>query len=140
MGVITCACVSRRISRICIKRLHHDGQEIGRSALQILHGGYSFGYPYAEYSADVLLTVRRVLRGNERRVFQRHAIDGADWRVVCREVGIDRGAMFHHLYRAEAKFGRECARLALFPFEDYLSAHYLATDQVARPTSAVAHS
>jgi hypothetical protein len=47
---------------------------------------------------------------------------GADWRLCCRQLQMDRGSFFHEIYRIEQRLGRVFAELqpyALFPLSEY---------------------
>jgi hypothetical protein len=75
-----------------------------------------------EYAADFCLVSRRVLDEEEYRIFRYHFLLGADWRLCCRKLGIDRGTFFHSVYRIQQRLGRvyrELAPYGLYPIEDY---------------------
>jgi hypothetical protein len=47
---------------------------------------------------------------------------GADWKLCCRQLGMDRGNFFHAVYRIEQRLGRIFAELepyALYPLDEY---------------------
>jgi len=47
---------------------------------------------------------------------------GADWKLCCRRLKMDRGNFFHTLYRIQQKLGRvfrELEPYALFPLDEY---------------------
>jgi hypothetical protein len=56
-----------------------------------------------DYVADFCLVSRRTLDDFEHRVFRYHFLLGADWRLCCRQMKIDRGTFFHAVYRVEQK-------------------------------------
>jgi hypothetical protein len=128
-----CHCVARNVSRACIARLRRE-VHFHTPWLRCSGGGFEYSYPNAIYNADVMLTLRRTLSGIARAVFVRCAIEDKDWRVVCRELKLSRWNMFHILYAAEARFGREAGRVGLYPPRYYLSALYVSTGQIARAT------
>ena len=75
-----------------------------------------------EYMADFSLVSRRVLNDSEHRIFRYHFLLGADWKLCCHRMQIDRGAFFHSVYRIEQKLGRAYAELepyGLYPVNEY---------------------
>ncbi|HSU32024.1 MAG TPA: hypothetical protein VLJ11_12400 [Bryobacteraceae bacterium] len=72
--------------------------------------------------ADFVLVSRRTLSEYEYKVFKYHFLLGADWKLCCRKLGIDRGEFFHEVYRVQQKLGRTFRELepyALFPLDEY---------------------
>lgn len=56
------------------------------------------------------------------RVFRYYFLLGADWKLCCRQLGMDRGNFFHAVYRIEQKLGRVFAELdpyGLDPVDEY---------------------
>jgi hypothetical protein len=85
-------------------------------------GNFSFGMKEEEYMADFCLVSKRALEPLEYDIFRCHFLLGADWRLCCRRLKLDRGSFFHHLYRIEQKLGRVYRELqphALFPLDEY---------------------
>jgi len=75
-----------------------------------------------EFAADFSLVGRRVLDEFEYKIFRFHFLLGADWKLCCRQLGLDRGSFFHGVYRIEQKVGRAVAELEpypLFPLDQY---------------------
>lgn len=75
-----------------------------------------------EYMADFALVSRKALDEDEYRIFKFHYLLGADWKMCCRRLNMDRGSFFHELYRIEQKLGRvyrELEPYALFPLDEY---------------------
>jgi hypothetical protein len=75
-----------------------------------------------EYIADFCLVSKRTLEEFDYRIFKYHFLLGADWRLCCRQMKIDRGSFFHAIYRIEQQLGRtfsELAPYALFPLDEY---------------------
>ena len=75
-----------------------------------------------EFMADFCLVSRRTLDEAEYKIFRFHFLLGADWKMCCRRLGMDRGSFFHQLYRIEQKLGRvyrELRPYALFPLDEY---------------------
>jgi len=74
--------------------------------------------------ADFVLVSRRVLGDDTHahRVFKYHFLLGADWKLCCRKLNVDRGEFFHDVYRIQQKLGRAFRELephALFPLDEY---------------------
>lgn len=72
--------------------------------------------------ADFCLVSKRVLDAAEYQVFRFHFLLGADWKLCCRRLNMDRGSFFHMVYRIEQKLGRAFAELEpypLFPLNEY---------------------
>jgi hypothetical protein len=74
--------------------------------------------------ADFCLVSRRTLDETQYKIFTNHFLLGADWKLCCRKLGMDRGAFFHEVYRIEQKLGRtfrELEPFALFPLDEYFN-------------------
>jgi hypothetical protein len=74
--------------------------------------------------ADFCLVAKRTLNSDEHRVFRFHFLLGADWKLCCRRLSMDRGTFFHSVYRIERKLGRTFAELKpypLYPVADYFA-------------------
>ena len=72
--------------------------------------------------ADFCLVSRRLLDDFEYRIFRFHFLLGADWRLCCRQMGMDRGTFFHAVYDIEQKLGQAFAELEpypLYPLDEY---------------------
>lgn len=85
-------------------------------------GNYCWGMKDEEYMADFCLVSRRALEATEYQLFRFHFLLGADWKLCCRRLNMDRGSYFHRLYRIEQKLGRVFRELrphALFPLDEY---------------------
>lgn len=123
-----CACVFRKIFRICLKHFRHC-QTRDRYTARIhlgrapgVQGQYKFGMPHEEWCADFVLIARRVLSARQYAIFRFHYLLGADWKLCCRRLKIDRGTFFHECYRIEERCGRtfrEVSPYALFPIDAY---------------------
>jgi hypothetical protein len=71
---------------------------------------------------DFDLVSRRALSEYEHRIFRYHFLLGADWKLCCRQLKMDRGTFFHAIYKIEEKLGRIFAELrpyALYPLDEY---------------------
>lgn len=77
-----------------------------------------------EYAADFHLVSRRALDPFHYRVFSYHFLLGADWKLCCRRLGIDRGRFFHAVYRVQEALGRvfyELEPYGLYPPREYFT-------------------
>lgn len=75
-----------------------------------------------DYVADFCLVSRRTLDEFEYKIFRFHFLLGADWRLCCRQMKIDRGTFFHAVYRIQQKLGRvfrELEPYSLYPLDEY---------------------
>jgi hypothetical protein len=75
-----------------------------------------------EFVADFILVSKRTLDEQEHKLFKFHFLHGADWKLCCRQLKIDRGTFFHSVYRIQQKLGRTFRELephALFPVDEY---------------------
>jgi len=83
---------------------------------------FSWGRKDEEYMADFILVSRRTLDEFEYKIFKFHFLLGADWKLCCRRLSIDRGTFFHAVYRIEQELGRvfrELEPYGLFPLDEY---------------------
>jgi hypothetical protein len=77
-----------------------------------------------DYICDFTMVSRRTLTEFEYQVFRNHFLLGADWRLCCRQMKIDRGSFFHAVYRIQQKLGRvfrELEPYSLFPLDEYFA-------------------
>jgi hypothetical protein len=89
-----------------------------------------------EYIADFSLISRRTLTNFEYNVFRYHFLLGADWRLCCRQMRIDRGTYFHAVYRVQQKLGRrfrEIEPYSLFPIAEYFAGRIEKTNVIIIP-------
>jgi hypothetical protein len=97
----------------------------------------TWGRKDEEYMADFCLVSRRSLDEFEYRLFRYHFLLGADWKLCCRRLGLDRGNFYHEVYRIEQKLGRifrELEPYALFPVDEYFHGpSRLQATQAAKP-------
>lgn len=123
-----CNCVLRGIFRACFERFSQcANQDFNQSRISPESGasrqaGGSWGRKNEEYVADFLLMAKRTLTEDEHRIFRYHHLLGADWRLCCRKLAVDKGTFFHSLYRLQQKLGQALAETepyALFPVRDY---------------------
>ena len=122
-----CNCVFRSIFRACYARFRHCStkeKHMSRVSLEYTaRGGHRiWGRKDEEYVADFTLVSRRALTPDEHRLFRFHFLLGADWRLCCRRLNMDRGNFFHAIYRIEQKLGqvfRELKPYSLYPLDEY---------------------
>lgn len=128
-----CNCVLRAIFRACYVRFCHcaDKQQcLTQTSFEYLPGSGETAVMYdrkhEEYAADFIAIARRTLEEFEFKLFKYHYLLGADWRLCCARLKLDRGNFFHAIYRIQQKLGRafrETKPYGLFPvyeyFEDY---------------------
>jgi hypothetical protein len=127
-GAAPCNCVLRAIFRICWDRFARcvtQERHLSRVSVEP-HIGRSrpstWGRKDEEFIADFSLVSRRALEESEYRLFRYHFLLGADWRLCTRRLNMDRGNLFHAVYRIEQKLGRTFRELKpypLFPLDEY---------------------
>lgn len=123
-----CNCVFRAIFRACYARFRictSKEKYLSRVCLEADPGRQRksvWGLKNEEYIADFCLISRRTLNDYEYRIFKFHFLLGADWKLCCRKLEIDRGTFFHDVYRIQQKLGRafrETLPYPLFPCDEY---------------------
>jgi hypothetical protein len=128
-GRITpCNCVFRAVFRVCHNRFrecvalseHTSAVSLEFSSGRDSHRVYS--RKREEYMADFCLIAKRELDEADHAVFRYHLLLGADWKLCCRQLRMDRGNFFHAVYRIQQKLGRLFAELqpyGLYPVSEY---------------------
>ena len=126
-----CRCSLRNIFRTCFNRFRRCVEQdphVSKMSCEPSFPGEkrpsTWGRKDEEYVADFEIVTRRALDEEEHRLFRYHFYLGADWRLCCRKMNIDRGAFFHEVYKIEEKLGRvfrELRPYALYPVEDYFN-------------------
>jgi len=125
-----CNCVFRAVFRACYRRFRECAckeKHLSRVQLEFCGGKdnrMAYGRKVEEYMADFCLVSRRNLTPFEYDVFRFHFLLGADWKMCCWRLHIDRGTFFHAVYRIEQKLGRvfrELEPYSLFPLDEYFS-------------------
>lgn len=100
-----CPCVYRAIARRCAleyERILAIPQPVPRR----LRGGTFFDWPRHEWAADFWMIICRTLENRrEMDVWYKMRILHLPWTQVAQQVGLDRGTLFHCLYRADQKIG-----------------------------------
>jgi hypothetical protein len=142
-GVSTpCNCVFRAIFRACHARFRacaSKEKHMSRVSLESNPGRQRksvWGLKNEEYIADFCLVSRRTLDEQQYTLFKYHFLLGADWKLCCRKLKIDRGTFFHELYRIEETLGRTFRELephALFPLDEYFGGSTRTTEAVVTP-------
>ena len=127
-SLATCKCVYRNVFRICYDRFKVSSRRkeaIGVPALEhtaAVHTKVNWARKHEEYVADFLIVTKRTLNESEYRIFNYHFLLGADWKLCCRKLKMEKGVFFHSLYRIMVKLGRVYAELepyALYPIHEY---------------------
>jgi hypothetical protein len=125
-----CNCVFRAIFRACYARFQQCASKekyVSRVSLEANPGRQRksvWGLKNEEFIADFCLVSRRTLTEREHQLFKYHFLLGADWKLCCRKLKMDRGNFFHEVYRIQEKLGqtfRELEPHALFPVDEYFS-------------------
>lgn len=125
-----CNCVFRSIFRACYARFRSCASKekyVSRVSLEANPGRLrksTWGLKNEEYIADFCLVSRRTLDDQQYRLFKFHFLLGADWKLCCRKLNIDRGEFFHEVYRIQQKLGRAFRELepyALYPVDEYFN-------------------
>ncbi len=123
-----CNCVLRSIFRVCYRKFTQVALQEKRMSKVTLDGAGAqcrrtiWGRKDEEYMIDFLNIAKKTLDENDHRIFRLHYLLGADWRLCCANLGMDKGLLFHTLYRIEQKLGRvfkELQPYALFPVDQY---------------------
>ena len=125
-----CNCAYRAAFRACFNRFREcsaQGAHASTVSLDLVQGPRGkcvFSRKCEEYTADFCLVSRRVLDEFNYKIFRYHFVLGADWKLCCQQLKIDRGTFFHAIYRIEQILGRAFADLqpyALYPPDEYFS-------------------
>jgi len=125
---VPCNCVFRAIFRACHRKFRWCSQQdtqVSTARLESVHGREhkrAWGLKNEEFMADFVLVAKRTLNDADYRLFRFHFLLGADWKLCCQQMNIDRGTFFHLVYRIEERLGRvyrELRPYALFPLDEY---------------------
>lgn len=135
-----CACVFRAIFRACHNKFRQCADKekhVSRISLEANRGAQRkniVGLKNEEYMADFCIVSRRVLSDEEYKIFRFHFLLGADWKLCCRRLNIDRGSFYHAVYRIQERLGRvfrELEPYALFPVDEYFNGTKTMTNACA---------
>jgi hypothetical protein len=140
-----CNCVYRAVFRACYNRFREcaEGAYLGTVSLEFCRGSEGrrmYSRKREEFIADFCLISRRALDDFEQRIFRYHFVLGADWRLCCRQLKMDRGAFFHHIYRIQQKVGKAFAETqpyALYPLAEYFGGVVQKAHAVPQARTAV---
>jgi hypothetical protein len=92
--------------------------------------------------SDFYLVAKRVLDANDFQVFRYHYTLGAEWKLCCARLNMERGNFFHACYRIEAKLGKaymDTQPFHLFPLSDYFAGPRHGANVVPFPVPAPKH-
>ena len=141
-----CKCVLREIFRACHAQFRYCATHAGLVTHVSFHGDCpsvqrGWRAKDADYQIDFVNLCKRALGVDsiEYKIFRFHFLLGADWKLCCRKLGIDRGTFFHAVYRVEEKCGRafrETQPYALYPIDEYYSPPTRGTAVRAMPSAA----
>lgn len=130
-----CNCVLRNIFRACYMRFRETvakEKAVSRVFLEAVHGHSAkrfWGRKDEEYMADFCLVTKRSLSRFDYQLFTYHYLLGADWKLCCRKLKIEKGEFFHQVYRIQQKLGRvfrELEPYALYPLSEYFDGGFAA--------------
>lgn len=138
--VVPCNCVLRAVFRACYTQFRHcaDKQEcLTQQSFEYLPGSGETAVTYhrkhEEYAADFELVARRHLNQDDYKVFRYHFVHGANWKLCCARLSMDRGNFFHAIYRIQQKLGKafsETLPYPLFPVYEYY-------EEIKQPVSSL---
>jgi len=123
-----CGCVFRAIFRICLKRFRECSSAEGVAGTVSwefssgTRGCRSYGRKREEFMADFCLISRRTLEPAEYQLFRFYFLLGASWRLCAQRLNLERGVLFHSIYRIERKLGRAFAETepyGIYPLDEY---------------------
>lgn len=129
-GKSPCNCVLRNIFRSCLRRFHFCAEnEPYRSKVVLMPcQGHDVNCTWTrtseDYMADFYLVARRTLNDQDFRLFRFHFLLGADWKLCCRQLNMERGTFFHAVYRIEQQMGKvyhELRPYSLHPTDEYFA-------------------
>lgn len=132
-----CNCVFRAIFRACYARFRYCATKekyMSKVTLELCRGKdrrMTWVRRDEDYVADFCLISKRTLDDFEHKVFRFHFLLGADWKLCCRQMKIDRGTFFHAVYRVQQKLGRvfrELEPYSLYPLDEYFGGRILKQD------------
>ena len=144
-----CNCVFRAVFRACYRRFR-ECVALGAHTNAVTwdrcggpEGYRAYSRKREEFMADFCLVSRRTLEDLEYRLFQNHFLLGADWKLCCPKLHLDRGTFFHYVYNIEHRLGRVFAELTpypLYPVAEYFSGQARYDVERANVTRVVRHN
>lgn len=139
--LVPCRCALRAMFRACFERFrlcHERGKFKQPAAFDRTPSGKTnrgtWGRKEEEYLADFELVAKRTLDPWHYRLFRWYFLLGADWRLCAKRLRIDRGNLYHAVYRIEERLGFAFATIepyALYPPRDYFALHFRQVSSVA---------
>jgi hypothetical protein len=128
-----CRCVFRAIFRACYNHFRectfgNIGGGVSWDVCPGQGGRRVFSRKVEEYIADFCLVSRRTLNDEDHRIFRFYFLLGADWKLCTRQLKMERGLFFHHIYRIQQKLGKAFAELEpypLYPVNEYFNGERL---------------
>lgn len=144
-GTTVCNCVFRAIFRICYNRFRAcvtKEKHMTRVTMSLTRGRerhFTWSRKDEEYIADFTLVARRSLSEADYQIFKYHYLLGADWKLCCRKLNMDRGRFFHAVYRIQQRLGRifrELEPYGLYPLDEYFGTTVRGV-KPARPAPAL---
>jgi hypothetical protein len=121
-----CGCVKRQVFRLVFRHYLWLANQPAVPRYELTENGLVHGLPGVEFRADFDITARRVLNEEQHRIYRYHFLLGADFRVCCRKLAMDRGTFFHAVYRIQQKLGSAFLAMSpsLFPLSEYFRANH----------------
>ncbi len=123
-----CNCVFRAAFRACYARFREcaiSGESPGSVSWEVIGGPggrRTYSRKHEEYMADFALVARRTLCDHDYKIFRYHYLLGAGAKLISTYLRMDRGILFHAIYRIEQRLGRafcEIEPYPLFPLDEY---------------------
>lgn len=120
--MLPCNCVLRAVFRACLERFTDCVNADPNTTANPVKMSNVYSRIPQEYVGDFYLTTKRVLNEREWKLINFHHLLGADWKMCCKKLKMDKGNFYHALYRIEAYLGRVYADMqpyGLFPLDQY---------------------
>ena len=133
-----CRCAMRAVFRACFNR-YRECAEPGGATGHRYHDGVlcaheqfgptRYGRPREEFCADFCLITGRTLTKRDLALFRLFFLCGLPWYECCRMLGIERGVVFHRVYKIESQLGRafhDTTPYPLWPLHEYFQSWPMA--------------
>lgn len=124
-----CRCVHREVFRVCLAKVRECSQkEHSVFVCKQSHPAVGnrravlFSFPPSEFIADFCNVAKRALSSAEHQVFRFRYLLGADWKMCCTRLQMNRAKFFVICEAIESKLGQRFAELEpypLYPVEGY---------------------
>lgn len=141
--IVPCGCALREVFRLCLRRFR-ECVETARVC-----GTVSWEYSPStmrgcpatreEFMADFYLLARRALDEAAFRLFYAYYVEREHWMKCVVRFQIDKGLLFHRLYKIERDLGRvfaETEPYGLYPVDEYFG-HRTKSDRTRRALEAL---